>query len=612
MAGKTVRIGGATGHTFDSLMGVPQLISGSPQVDYLVMDYLSEGVMAMFARMIMMDPSLGYATDIVTAHIGPYLAEIAAKKIKVIANAGGLNSKGCVEALEKVAREKGLKLNIAYVEGDDLRGRIGEFQERGVTDMFTGEPLPKDKILSVNAYFGAFPIAAALNAGADIVITGRVVDSAPSLAALIHEFGWTETDYDKLSSGTLVGHLLECGCQSTGGTFTDWEDVPDWADMGFPIAECSADGSFVLTKPEGTGGLVSVGTVAEQLLYEVSDPQAYFAPDVVCDMTTMKLEQVGPNRVRCSNATGYAPSDTYKVCVTYDGGWRCTAFQPIAGIDAARKAEKQATALFDRVGKMLQQRNLPPFSLTHHDAWGSGASFGARADAPDAREVVCRMVVDHPDKAGADLFAREQHAVMCGMSVGSTILFSVNVLPVSRLTSFLLDKDEVPVRVVMNGQAIEAHPARKGGFNFGMVPRPQVEPAPALTGSATTVPLIRLAFARSGDKGRLFNVGVIARQPEYLPYIRAALTTGAVTEWYAHSFDNPNDRRVDRYEVPGFHAINFVVHNSLGGGLTGTARVDAAAKTMAQQLMDFPVPVPAELAARLGGQKAAKPALATA
>ena len=346
MSDKIVRIGGATAFFMDSATAVPQLLRGG-NCDYMIFDCLAEGSMGLFGRISAANPDGGFPPDFVDIYIKPYLAEMMAQGVKIVANAGGVNPRGCVAAIEKAAAELGLKPRIAMVEGDDLRPRIDEMRAAGHRDMFSGVEFP-EKILSINAYLGGFPIAAALAKGADIVITGRVVDSAVVLGPLIHEFGWKPEDHDLLAAGTVAGHLLECGAQVTGGTHTDWRAVPDWSNIGSPIAECRADGSFTMTKPDNTGGLVSVGTVAEQLLYEVSDPQAYFVPDTTCDFSGVELKEIAPNRVHVSGARGRPPTATYKVCVVYEGGWRAVAMQPIIGVEAVAKAERQSAALFDR------------------------------------------------------------------------------------------------------------------------------------------------------------------------------------------------------------------------------------------------------------------------
>jgi hypothetical protein len=597
---KIVRIGGASAQLLDSVNSVQQLL-GVEQLDYLVFDYLGEGSMGHLSMMSKMSPEGGYAGDFVNVHMLPNLAAILARGIRVVANAGGVDPGACAAALRKAAEAAGLKPRIAHIEGDDLRARIDELAAQSHRDMFDGREFPQ-AVESINAYLGAFPIAEALALGADIVIVGRSVDSAVTLGPLIHEFGWREDAHDLLAAGTLIGHLLECGTQVTGGTYTDWREVPDWANGGFPVAECHADGSAVITKPEGTGGCVLEGTVIEQMLYEVSDPQAYLVPDVSCDFSQVRVESVGRDRVRVSGARGRAPSDTYKVCATYHCGWRCTVMHPIVAIDAVARAERQAAALFKRGNALLAQRGLQPWLGTHVDVIGSEATFGAhaRAGARRCREVMCRMVVEHRERAAVELFGRESFAALTTMSAGSLMPVSPVLMPSLRVFSFLLHKSQVAVRLRLDGESRTVTLGCDGGFDPQGIERAAAPVAPEdTTQPMTEVPLVALALGRSGEKGNLFNVAVIARSPEYLPWLSAALDTGAVADWYAHLFDDVTQRRVERFEVPGVHAINFVVHECLGGGIMGSMRIDAAAKGMAQLLMEFPVRVPLTLARQL-------------
>lgn len=586
---KVVRIGGATASFSDTALSVPQLLAKG-ELDYLIFDYLAEGSMGIFGRMQSADPAGGYGTDFLTVHVGPYLSEIASQGIRVVANAGGVNPAGLAAALEDLIAEKGLELTVAYVAGDDLRGRDAELRAAGHRDMFTGAGFP-DGVLSSNAYLGAFPIAAALGAGADIVITGRVVDSAVVLGPLIHEFGWQAEDWDLLAAGTLAGHVLECGAQVTGGTFTDWRDVPDWANIGYPVGECRADGTFIVTKPDGTGGLVSIGTVAEQILYEVSDPTDYIVANVRCDFSNITLKQVGPNRVLVSGARGRPATDTYKACVTFDAGWRAVAYQPIIGEDAAEKAARQAEALFSRSRALLRARNLPDFSRTDTVLIGGEASFGAHANPAGSREVISKLVVDHPTQEGAGIFAREQWAGISGMAVGTSINLATSVMPLTGIFLFLIDKHLVVPTMTVNGvtQDLPAHP---GSPIIGERPAPPELPRPNLSESDRIASLVDLAWARSGDKGHLFNVAVIARKPEYLPYLQACLTPEAVGEWYRHFGQDGHPPRVDCHAAPGLHALNFVVHDALQGGINASTRLDPAAKGMAQMLLRFPIRIP--------------------
>ncbi len=590
---KTVRIGGASAFSFDSVSAAAQLLRAEPCPNYLMFDFMSEGTIGTLARAFQANPETAYLSELISVHLEPNLLDIMAKGVKIIANAGGMNPQACGKAVRECLAARGVDLKVAVVSGDNILDRAGALREAGLREMFSGAAFP-ETVASVNVYLGAFPIARALDAGADIVITGRCADSALGLGPLIHEFGWRQDDWDRLAAGTLVGHLLECGCQVTGGTFTDWEDVPGWEDVGYPIADVTADGACVISKPAGTGGLVSVGSVAEQLLYEVADPQAYIVADVVCDFSGVVLTQLGENQVAVAGARGYPATLSYKAVASFDGGWRGTYAQVIIGIDAARKAERQGRALIERGRRLLRGRNLGEYLREDVDAVGAEGVYGARGQSA-SREVYLRASVDHQEKLGVELFCREALASTSAMAPGSTATVQVNITPISKLFMFLLPKQEIAVSVELDAHD-EAVPTSPGvTFDPSRLVR-RVPPAAPID-AQDQVPLIRLAWARSGDKGNLFNIAVIARRADYLPYIRAALTPARVGDWFAHLLPAGAAPRVDAYEAPGFHALNFVVHDALDGGILASPRVDSAAKGMAQQLLEIMVPVPRGLVA---------------
>ena len=293
-------------------MSAPQLIK-SGKIDYLVGDYLAEVTMAILARAHQKSKGkVGFATDFISM-MGRNLTEIKKRKVKVLVNAGGVNPEGCREALMQVCAKANIDLNVAVITGDNLAGQ--DFSD--IKEMYSNSSFPKST-MSINAYLGAFPIAAALSAGADVVITGRCVDSALVLAPLIYEHKWNPTDYDKLAAGTLAGHIVECGAQGTGGLFTDWFKVPSWVNMGYPIVNVAESGDFTLTKPDNTHGLISPATATEQLLYEIGDPGAYHVPDVACDFTQVSMSQIDQNTLLIQGAKGQAPTTTYKVCFFYN------------------------------------------------------------------------------------------------------------------------------------------------------------------------------------------------------------------------------------------------------------------------------------------------------
>jgi len=601
MAGKkAVRIGGAGGFLGDSSVAAPQLIAGG-DLDYLVLDYLAEATMSVLGRVRRKKPDEGYARDFTDWVWKDNLAAIREKRVRIVTNAGGVNPHACRARMEKIAADAGFSFRIAVIEGEDLIGRLPEFA--GKTEMFKGDAFPAaDAVLSANAYLGGFPIARALAEGADVVITGRVVDSALTLGPLIHEFGWKDTDYDQLAAGSLAGHVIECGAQATGGLFTDWEDVPDWAHIGYPVIECHADGSFVVTKPPGTGGLVSPAAVAEQILYEVGDPQAYALPDVVCDFSAVTVKLVGENRVLVDNTRGYAPSGCYKVSVTWTDGWRCIAASPVVGRDAARKAQRQAEAVLTRLDEMLRQRNLGPFRASRVEILGAEASYGAQGRDLGVREVVARIGVEHDDRRAMDLFLREFDAPTTSMSVGTTGWFGGRpaISPVARVFSFLIPRAEVTPVISLGDQRIVVQEgASAQPFDPARLVRPQISEAPLpANDDEVEVPLVDIAWARSGDKGDAFNVGVIARDPALLPVIRRALTQDALLKFFAHEFEGAANPEVRTYELPGLNAMNFHLMDALGGGQFASLRMDPLAKGKAQQLLDMPVKVPASLLRR--------------
>ncbi|MEM9532315.1 MAG: acyclic terpene utilization AtuA family protein [Pseudomonadota bacterium] len=588
-----IRIGGGSGFWGDSGLALPQFLKCG-DVDYVAFDYLAEITMSILARARQKSLEAGYALDFVTQVVGPNLQAIAATGTKILSNAGGVNPQACGKAIRALISEAGLNLKVAVVTGDDLTDRAAELRDR--REMFTGEPFPDPEcVASINAYLGAFPIAEALRGGADIVITGRCVDSALPLAACVHAFDWPPDAWDRLAAGSLAGHLIECGPQACGGNFTDWEAVADsLAEVGYPIAEINAQGDLVITKPPETGGQVTRGTVAEQMLYEISDPRAYTLPDVICDFSEVTIVEQAANRVALTGARGRPAPDNYKVSTTFADGWKIATLWFFIGSDAAQKALTFARNALRRTRRQLSQLELPDFTETLVEPFGNEAHYGRFATHTEGREVAIKIAARHPDPKALQLLLKEITGLALAAPPGLA-LFSggrPKPSPVVRLFSLLLPKDRVEIRLDLDGAGTKHTPANTplAAESVPEAPGPAKAADPE-SDNMIEVPLRALAWARSGDKGDSANIGVIPRRLEHASWIWQALTEQELRQRFDHFLTGP----VERFYLPGTGAMNIVLHAVLGGGGIASLRNDPQGKSYAQLLLDTPVTVPSSL-----------------
>jgi hypothetical protein len=404
-----IRIANGSAFWGDSQEAPFQLLRGGP-LDYLTLDYLAEITMSILQKLRARDPKAGYAHDFVGL-IKRSARDIVERGVKVVSNAGGINPQACAEAVAAALQAAGYggRIKIGVVSGDDILPRLGEFLDRGIelANPDTGESLTRvwPRVQSANVYFGAFPIAEALCRGAGIVITGRCNDAALALGPMIREFGWKADDWDRLSAGTVAGHIIECGAQCTGGNCqADWESIPDYAGIGYPIIEAEADGTFVVTKHPGTGGRVDVAAVTEQLLYEIGDPRCYITPDGIADFTTIRLEQQAPHRVRASGIRGRAATEFYKVSISYAAGFKAVGALVYAWPDAYKKAQAADRILRERFARLGLK-----FDAIHSDFVGVNACHGPMAGdaSADIAEVALRIGVRSMDKAVVERFTKE-------------------------------------------------------------------------------------------------------------------------------------------------------------------------------------------------------------
>ncbi|HEX3705939.1 MAG TPA: acyclic terpene utilization AtuA family protein [Mycobacteriales bacterium] len=565
---RPLRIGNCSGFYGDRFAAMREMLDGG-ELDVLTGDYLAELTMLLLWRTRSKDPSRGYATTFVR-QLEECLGIAWERGVKIVANAGGLNPAGCAAAVREIATRLGLRVNVAFIEGDDLLPRQAELARAGVQ-------LPPSTI-TANAYLGGWGIATALEGGAQVVVTGRVTDAALVIGPAAWWHSWARDDYDQLAGALVTGHVLECGAQATGGNYSYFTEVPGIEHLGFPLAEIADDGTAVITKHEGSGGLVDVGTVTAQLLYEIAGP-LYLNPDVTADFSTIELTQDGPDRVRISGVKGIVPPETTKVCVNTLGGFRNSMTFLLTGLDIEAKADlvrRQLAPALEGVETVDWQ-----LARTDHD------------DPETNEQAVARLTVAVKDSDAAKIgrpFSSAAVEIALASYPGATMTSPPgDAAPYGVYQAAYIPNSRVEHRVVtQNDERIEVH-AEAGA------PTPVPQPAPAVAAPETQatwkMPLGAIAGARSGDKGGNANLGVWVRTEAAYAWLASTLDVAT----FQQLLPETAACKVERYELPNLRALNFVVEGLLGEGVASSTRQDPQAKGLGEWLRARLVEVPTSL-----------------
>lgn len=592
MRKEVLRIANCSGFYGDRLSAAREMVEGGP-IDVLTGDYLAELTMMILYKDRLKDPDAGYAKTFVR-QMEDVLETCIRRGIKIVTNAGGLNPSGLARKVREIAERKALTVKIAYIEGDDLLPRLQQLQAAGVELRHMDKDIPLSaldkQILTANAYLGGWGIAEALRHGADVVICPRVTDAALVVGPAVWNFGWQRNDWDRLAGAIVAGHVIECGPQCTGGNYAFFREVPDIERIGFPIAEMLEDGSCIITKHPGTGGLVSVGTVTAQLLYEIQGPR-YFNPDATARFDTIQLEQVGPDRVRISGVKGEPPPPTTKVCINYLGGYRNSVTFVLTGLDIEEKAALAERTLWHLVGGKEQ------FAEVHVQLY--------RWDRPNPRsneEAFAHLTISVKDP-DASKVGRAFTNKAIELALANYPGFFVTHPPTDA-TAYgvywpaLVPSEAVSCEVVLETTRL-AVPAPEVPPRFQPCAAPSVALPTPPSGATVAVPLGLLAGARSGDKGGNANVGVWAREPRAYSWLREFLTL----ERFQQLVPESRPLRVERYEFPNLLSLNFIVCGLLGDGVAASTRLDPQAKSLGEYLRAKVVEVPKALLETAGLQQ---------
>ncbi len=588
---KAIRVGNAGGYWGDDLDAlVLQLARGD--LDYVTLDFLAEITMSILQKQRQRNPQLGYATDFVE-QMGQCMPWLKQKRVKVISSAGGIQPRACAEKLAELGHRENHRFRIAVVEGDDLLQRLDDLVSAGhrLQNMETGESVDSilGRVESANAYLGAAPVIRALEEEADLIVTGRVTDTGIVSAIPASEFGWSLDDWDRMASGVVAGHILECGAQASGGNLTDWREVPSFLDMGYPIAEFSPDGSFHVTKADGTGGLVNRKTVTSQLIYEMGDPTSYVTPDVIADFTTLTLREAGDDRVEISGVRGRPGPNTLKVSITYRSGYKAHGTMIVSQPEAVDKARLLAEILWKRLDLQFEE--------CHTELVGYDACHRQLAPAAQPSEILLRLGVRDPERDKVEAFAKKFTSLILNTVGGVAIVGArPRVQEVVAYWPCLVPAELVTPQVFVldSGRVFQiphpSGPATPPPVRHSRQTAMKTE-LPGGRGAKDKVLLKELCYARSGDKGDTCNIGVVARSEKIYPRLCEFLTAERVKDYFGDLCRGS----VERYRVDNLRALNFLLHQSLGGGGTLSLRIDPQGKTLADALLLMPVEVSSEL-----------------
>jgi len=592
-----IRIGNSGGFWGDDLQAFRrQLESGN--LDYLTMDFLAEITMSILRKQQLRSPDLGYVTDFVDQIIEN--AElIKEKSVKIISNAGGINPIGCANRIISELKKKNISFKIAIIEGDNLLEDLPTIfpDQADLKNMESGESFDhiKDRIQSANAYLGLPPLVEALKLGAEIIIAGRVTDTSITMAPMVYEFNWELNDWDKLASGLVAGHIIECGAQSTGGNFSDWHLVEKWDEFGYPIAEVYPDGTFFIEKAKGSGGLVSEFTVKEQLVYEMGNPAAYISPDVIADFRTIQVEQTGPDQVKIQGIKGYPSTPFLKVSMAYKDGFSAFGSIIISGPQALKKAKKFEEIFWHRTGLVFDKQRT--------EYVGFNSCHLGLVDQNEPNEVLLRFNVYDQNKEKLVEFSKNIAPLILSGPPGVAVTGGrPRVVSVMTYWPALIQKELIHPSVSM---------LNEDGFIFHTITLKSTlgsEQLPSIDNTleesanqpvkkildrkeGVQVKFKDICLARSGDKGDTANLGVIARSEKIYLFLKENLTAGDVKSIFSHHCKG----EVRKYFLDNLNALNFLLEESLDGGGTKSLIIDAQGKTYAQAFLNQTVYIPKEL-----------------